>query len=117
MRSARLAVALTPFSPSGRRLISSSCELASQCLFSEPGNTVRFNRFCMASQGIAFDTVSTPRYNTATWQATCRLRPLSALRSRQVNTDHALPPSQSLMPMSAELRARFLVRPQLLTRA
>jgi hypothetical protein len=71
----------------------------------------------MVSQSIAIDTVSGPRYNTPTFQATSRSRPLSALRNREVNPDPVMPPSESLMLMSAQPRARFLVRPQLLTRS
>jgi hypothetical protein len=70
----------------------------------------------MVSQGIAIDTVSGPRYNAATFLAMYRSRPLSPLRSRHVNAVHTLPPSESLMLMSAQPRVRFLVRPQLLTR-
>lgn len=72
--------------------------------------------FLHISAGVAIDTVSGPRYNTATSLAMCRSRPLSPFRSRHANTAHMLPPSESLILMSAQPRARFLVRPQLLTR-
>jgi hypothetical protein len=74
-------------------------------------------RFYMVSQGITIDTVSGPRYNTATSLEMCRLRPRSLFRSRHVNIVRILLPSESLILTSAQRRVPFLVRPQLLTRA